>query len=256
MEKLKELNYILKENKTKILIGGFLILFLVSLPLIYFTNSKNKKVPTIEQAEITTSKEVTEEKSEEEKEQLEEYRVDIKGEVKKPGVYTLAKDKRVIDVINRANGLTKKADTTLLNLSKKITDEMVIIVYTKDEVDKFKQNKTSLEIKESCEKDIVINNDACLKNEDTLISKQTKTNTSTTNNKNSTSVNNKSDNKVSLNNATLEELMTLSGIGESKAKAIIKYREEENVFKSIEDIMNISGIGTSLFEKIKDNITI
>ena len=74
--------------------------------------------------------------------------------------------------------------------------------------------------------------------------------------KNSTSVNNKSDNKVSLNNATLEELMTLSGIGESKAKAIIKYREEENVFKSIEDIMNISGIGTSLFEKIKDNITI
>ena len=49
--------------------------------------------------------------------------------------------------------------------------------------------------------------------------------------------------------------MTLTGIGETKAEAIIKYREE-NKFKTIEDIMEVSGIGESTFEKIKNNITV
>lgn len=255
MEKLEELNYLIKENKTKILFGGFILLFLILVSVIYVTNSKKIEAKEQEIGEVTPTKELSKNKKEEEKPK-EEYRVDIKGEVKKPGVYTLNQDKRVIDVINKANGLTKKADTTLLNLSKKITDEMVIIVYTKEEVEKWKEKKDQLEIKESCEKDIVINNDACLKNQDTLLSKQNKTIKTTESNKNDTSTNDIKDSKISLNKATLEQLMTLSGIGESKAKAIIKYREEENGFKKIEDIMNISGIGTSLFEKIKDNITI
>lgn len=62
-------------------------------------------------------------------------------------------------------------------------------------------------------------------------------------------------NKVSLNKGTKEELMSLTGIGESKALAIIEYRQK-NRFTKIEDIMLVSGIGESTFAKIKDSITI
>jgi competence protein ComEA len=63
-----------------------------------------------------------------------------------------------------------------------------------------------------------------------------------------------SDNKISINVGTKEELMTLNGIGESKALAIIAYREKNGSFKTLEDIMNVSGIGEAAFSKIKDYI--
>ena len=61
---------------------------------------------------------------------------------------------------------------------------------------------------------------------------------------------------ININTASLEQLMTLSGIGESKAKSIISYREENGNFKAIEDITKVSGIGQALYEKIKDYITV
>ena len=64
------------------------------------------------------------------------------------------------------------------------------------------------------------------------------------------------DSKININTASLEQLMTLSGIGEAKAKAIIEYRESNGGFKSIEDIKNVSWIGDALFEKIKDFISV
>ena len=60
---------------------------------------------------------------------------------------------------------------------------------------------------------------------------------------------------VNINTANIEKLSTLTGIGESTAKKIIKYREENGYFNSIEDIMNVTGIGESKFNAIKDNIT-
>ncbi len=61
--------------------------------------------------------------------------------------------------------------------------------------------------------------------------------------------------KININTATLDELDALPGIGPSKAEAIIKYRETESRFNSIEDIMNVSGIGEKTYEKLKDHIT-
>ena len=61
---------------------------------------------------------------------------------------------------------------------------------------------------------------------------------------------------VNLNTATREELMSLRGIGESRAEDIIRYRETYGGFQSIEDIMNVSGIKDAAFEKIKDSITV
>ena len=64
------------------------------------------------------------------------------------------------------------------------------------------------------------------------------------------------DGKVNLNTATKEELMTLSGIGESRADSIIAYREENGRFQNTEELMQIRGIKEGLYNKIKDNITV
>ena len=173
--------------------------------------------------------------------------VDIKGEVKKPGVYYLDKGKRVIDVVNKAGGFTIDADSSANNLSKKIFDEMVIVIYSKDEIRDFvhtKENESIVE--EKCTSDIVSNN-SCY-----TVSKDSKTNDKITSSKNNSSSEKK---LVSINDATLEELMTLSGIGEPKAKAIIEYRSKKK-FNTIEELKEVSGIGDSLFEKIKGNITV
>ena len=66
----------------------------------------------------------------------------------------------------------------------------------------------------------------------------------------------KAEAKINLNTATVEELSTLSGIGRTKAAAIVKYREENDGFKTIEDVKKVKGIGKGIFEKIKDLISV
>ena len=101
--------------------------------------------------------------------------------------------------------------------------------------------KEKEEIKITCPKV----NDACITNElDEPLLEKTTENTKQTNN------------KISINKATIEELQKLTGIGETKAKAIIEYRLKEGEFKTTKDIIKVNGIGEALFEKIKDNITI
>lgn len=162
--------------------------------------------------------------------------VDIKGAVKKPGVYEINSDKKIIDVITMAGGLMENANTDNINLSKKVTDEMVIIIYTKEEVKNSNIVDTVIKV---IDKECVcpnIQNDGCI---------NTEINDSITN------VNK----TININTATLEELMSINGLGEAKAKAIIKYREENGYFKIIDDLLNVSGIGEALFEKIKEYIT-
>ena len=141
------------------------------------------------------------------------------------------------DIINMAGGITKNADTSVLNLSKKLKDEMVIIVYSYYEVKNFSYVKeVEKKVQTECSKGINdVENDACI--EDDPSSEE------------ESSI-------LSINTATKEELMTLTGIGEKKAEDIIKYREENGEFTSVEDIKNVKGIGDSLFEKIKDYITL
>ena len=64
------------------------------------------------------------------------------------------------------------------------------------------------------------------------------------------------DGKVNINTASAEELKTLSGIGDTRAESIIRYREEQGGFQSVEDLMNVEGIKEGVFEKIKDRITV
>lgn len=174
------------------------------------------------------------------------FKVDIKGEVKKPGVYEVDEKMNVQDAINKAGGLTKKATTDSINLSKLLKSEMVIIVPSKSSNKDSKTDYNNLSLSDN--KSSSINNDASITNDlllrDTVYGKTDSLNSGENNNK-----------LVSINNANLEELMQITGIGESKAKAIIEYRDIKP-FKSIDEIKNVSGIGDALFEKIKDFICI
>ncbi len=148
--------------------------------------------------------------------------VDIKGAVINPGVYTVSKGSIINDVITLAGGLREDANTYNLNLSKKVTNEMVITVYTNEEVKKLSLNES---IKES----------------DSATKSKSKASTNS---------------KVSLNNATLEELVSLPGLGEAKAKLIISYRENCGPFVSKEELKNIKGIGESVYAKLSSYITL
>jgi competence protein ComEA len=131
--------------------------------------------------------------------------VDVKGAVINPGVYSVTKGKRVIDVIELAGGLQENANEKSINLAQVIFDEMVLYI-----------PKIGEEIKEE------------------LINMQ--------------------NNKININNATAEQLMELKGIGEAKAQAIISYRENNGEFETIDDLLNIRGIGEKTLESFRDNI--
>lgn len=190
-------------------------------------------------------------------------KVEIKGMVLNPGVYELENGKRVNDLIEVSGGLLENANTNYLNLSKKLKDEMIIIVYSNDEINSFKENKNSNyeNIKIECNCPDTINN-ACMdigdiSHEDNITYENNSENkNSNSENKNLDSNISDIDAKISINEASIEELTKVSGIGSSKAKSIIEYRKQNGNFKTIEDIMNVSGIGKSLFEKIKDYITV
>lgn len=214
-----------------VLIGGFIIM--------------NKSDDVVEASAPSTAKKSSNEDTNLKKKETKDtksgitrIKVDIKGSVVSPDVYEVDSNSRVIDVINIAGGVTEDADTDNINLSKKLSDEDVIIIYSREELE---NNKKSYEEKiDYCKSD---NNSACASNVVTF------ENSGTKNDNTGSSI-------VNINTATVEELMTLSGIGEAKAKSIIEYRNSIGSFTSIEDIKNVTGIGDSIFDKIKDYITI
>lgn len=147
--------------------------------------------------------------------------VDVKGAVKKPGVYELPAESRVTDAIDLAGGFTAEANQKSVNLAKKLTDEAVVYVATQGEpIDDVGQEASAqgqgdLSGQSSGESD-----------------------------------------KINLNTATSQELQTIPGIGEKRAQDIIDYREEKGGFTSVDELKNISGIGDKTYEKLKDEVEV
>lgn len=239
MEKIYDLY---EKYKDYILFGCFFIIIVVSEVLLfwYFSN-EIKDIKSVKETKVITIK----------KDLKKEFLVDIKGQVKRPGVYSLKEGKRVIDVVKKAGGFTDSADTSANNLSMKIKDEMVIVIYSEYEIENYlitKENEKK--VLEKCKTDTIINN-SCISDED---SSDLNNNNDDSNNSNNDSSLNETK-LVSINNGTKEELMTLPGIGESKALSIIEYRKKIK-FEKIEDLKNVSGIGDAIFDKLKEYITL
>lgn len=226
--------YILSNKKIIIIITLYIltiISFIVGLLIIY--NLNNNKIQSLKNENKLIS---YEEKEENVLVQEEKVYVDIKGAVKNPGVYSIEKNKRVDDVVNLAGGLIKDANTRYVNLSKTIFDEMVIIIYTNDEVKEIQDSIEELPC--ICEETV---NDSCIEKINL---------TEESNNEN------KINDLININEATLEKLMELQGIGEVKAQSIIDYRNSSGNFSTIEDLMKVNGISESTYSKIKNFITI
>ena len=160
--------------------------------------------------------------------------VHICGAVSAPGVYELPAGSRIIDAVESGGGFLPEADEACCNLAEEIVDGCQIYIMTKSESCADGQTEKKAGIQTSPDSDM-----------------QT-----TDRNVRSNSAPALENGLVNLNTADVAALMTLPGIGESRAKAIISYREQHGAFAQIEDIMKISGIKQAAFSKIKDKITV
>ena len=171
--------------------------------------------------------------------------VEIKGAVANPGVYEAKSDEIINDIIAKAGGLNSDAYTDNINLSKKVSDELVIYVYTKDEMKSANSTKKSSNNSSSNTNDYNI--ETYTQGKVSIISSNDTIKTETEDNGNAL---------ININTADAKKLEELPGIGATKANSIIAYREEFGNFKSIEDLKKVNGIGDTTFEKLKDYITV
>ena len=160
--------------------------------------------------------------------------VHICGAVSAPGVYELPAGSRIIDAVEAGGGFLPEADEACCNLAEEIVDGCQIYIMTKSESCADGQTEKKAGIQTSPDSDMQTTDRNVRSNSATALE----------------------NGLVNLNTADVAALMTLPGIGESRAKAIISYREQHGAFAQIEDIMKISGIKQAAFSKIKDKITV
>ena len=160
--------------------------------------------------------------------------VHICGAVSAPGVYELPAGSRIIDAVEAGGGFLPEAEEACCNLAEEIVDGCQIYIMTKSESCADGQTEKKAGIQTSPDSDMQTTDINMRSNSATALD----------------------NGLVNLNTADVAALMTLPGIGESRAKAIISYREQHGAFAKIEDIMKISGIKQAAFSKIKDKITV
>ena len=206
----------IEKNKKYVIIGLIFCILIIAIIIVKQFDTEEKE--TLDLISIEENTENTETVEEEE-----DYKIviHITGEVNNEGIIEIKEGGRISDAIEEAGGLTKEADLERVNLAYELEDGQKIYI----------PNKNDKDIDEYVTEGV---DDIVLPDELT----------------------NMGDGLININKADLEELQELDGIGEALAENIIAYRENNGKFKNIEDIKNVSGIGDSKYEKIKDNIKI
>ncbi len=146
--------------------------------------------------------------------------IHISGAVQQPGVYQLSNGERIIDAVKVAGGVTEKANLDAVNLAAHLHDgQRIIIPYISEGVDD------------------VLNATV----EENLISRGLNFSQSSS--------------LLNINIATARELESLPGIGTILAERIVEYRKDNGIFRKIEDVKNVPGIGEKKYEAMKEMIT-
>lgn len=161
--------------------------------------------------------------------------IHICGAVVRPGVYEVAEGSRLYEVIVLAGGLRADACDHLVNQAQTVSDGMQIYIPTLQDVQEDPDARGAL-----AERGVLSGQD--VQTEQGVWTGQTAAQ--------------EQDLRVDLNRATKEQLMTLPGVGETRAQAIIDYREENGAFAAIEDLMKVSGIKQGVYDRLKDLIRV
>ena len=207
----------LKEKKNLII-----IIIIIALGIGYFILNRFTKEETVTDFNMLEVSENTEEEINKEGELV---IVHITGAVNKPGIVKLKEGSRIEDAIEAAGGLTEDSDISNVNLAYILDDGIKIRIPTID--DEQNKNEESY-ISQDSGQGVILDNES-------LFSLGS---------------------IVNINKANQTELETLPGIGPSLAARIIDYRESKGKFSKIEDIKNVTGIGDSKYNSIKDLIKV
>ena len=224
-----------KKQKIIVVIIGSMII----IAFLYYIYTKEEDNIIYTEENVTENiAEDLEESEENTKEEINKIIVHVSGAVNKEGIVELEENSRVNDAIEKAGGVTENAYMKDINLAYKLEDGMKIYIPSKEEVENTKNNGTSVK---------------------GGVSSSNKYYSYGENTNGSSNVNSKKDEsnkKVNINTANKEELDTLPGIGEATVGKIIDYRNKNGKFKTKEEIKEVSGIGDSKYEQIKDLIEI
>ena len=163
--------------------------------------------------------------------QQERIYVDVCGAVANPGVFELAAGSRVFQAIEAAGGYLPEAVENCVNRAGVLTDGQQLYILTREEMEQ--QGMSQAELANASN----VSGSGNSRNTEAVSSGQ-------------------QDNRININTADEAQLTTLTGIGATRAQAIIAYREENGPFAVIEDIMNVQGIKEGTFAKIKDEIVV
>ncbi len=222
---MKDFN--LKDNK--IIVVVCIIIIIIFFCVFFYTRSNLES----EYNEVNNYDILQNETNIEENEDDTKIFVHVTGAVKNEGIVDIKEEGRIADAVEAANGFTEEADISQINLAYKLEDgQKIYIPSIKDE--KIKEEEKVLEkeyVTDEAGDDIIIEDDI-------------------------SSVKSKKDGKININTAMESELEEIPGVGESTAKKIIEYRKNNGKFKEIEDIKNVSGIGDSKFENMKEKICV
>ena len=203
------------KRKDKIIMG--LIIVIVALFANNYVKNNEDDLLKSEISLLDTSSDAISPTDEDENVEINEMKVYISGEISKEGVYEFEDGDRLDDLIKKAGGLTENANAKDLNLAMKLEDEMKIYIPSIYEISSVDTADT-IPIITSDSKD-------------------------------------SSKDKININKASKEELMSLPNIGDKRADSILEYRES-NTFETIEDIKNVNGIGEKFYQSLKDLITV
>lgn len=157
--------------------------------------------------------------------------VHVCGEVVSPGVYEFPSGSRIYQAVTEAGGYTAAAADDFLNMAQVLEDGMKITIPDKETARELSAQEEQIGVVKDSAGAVVSGNTSGAAVKD-------------------------APEKININTASKEQLMTLSGVGEAKAADIIAYREQSGPFSNIEDIMKVSGIKETGFQKIRENITV
>lgn len=212
------------EEKRKMWIVGAIGVVVLVLGMVYFWVTGEKEEYFVLEGENEIRRENGNVVQNEMEEALAEMVVHVSGQVVNPGVVRLQEGARIIDAIEMAGGVTEEADLEKVNLAYLLEDAQKVYIPSKKE-----KIESAYVLEGSGEEAVLLNEGGkSSKKEEKLM--------------------------ININTAKEEELEKLDGIGSSIATRIVNYRKENGKFNSIEEIKNVSGIGESKFNKIKNYI--